>query len=85
MKLTPAQAAALANIARHSGQMPLYAVKGRMVDKYRVARTLRDKGLVTITNAGRDSSDYLLFTAAGRAAYDAIIARAAIARAEARP
>jgi len=48
--------------------MRLSWIKGRMVNCYRVARSLEDKGLVTRKNAGRDSGDYLYITDKGRAA-----------------
>lgn len=67
--LTGPQRAALSRIATEpEGSMPLRWIKGRMVNCYRVARSLEDKGLVTRTNAGRDSGDYLYITDAGRAA-----------------
>lgn len=68
MKLTKPQHAALMRIAREpEGSMPLRWIEGRMVNCYRVARSLEDKGLVTRKNAGRDSGDYLYITDAGRA------------------
>lgn len=68
-KLTKPQKAALVRIAQDpDGSMPLSWIKGRMVNCYRVARSLEDKGLVTRTNAGRDCNDYLHITPAGRAA-----------------
>lgn len=69
MKLTHPQWAALSRIALEpEGSMPLRWIKGRMVHCYRVARSLEDKGLVTRTNAGKDSGDYLRITDAGRSA-----------------
>lgn len=69
MKLTEPQRRALERIAHEpEGSMSLNWIEGRMVNCYRVARSLEDKGLVTRTNAGRDSADYLHITAAGRAA-----------------
>lgn len=69
MKLTPPQRAALGRIALEpEGSMPLRWIKGRMVNCYRVARSLEDKGLVTRKCAGRDSGDYLYITPTGRAA-----------------
>lgn len=68
MKLTAPQRAALTRIAQEpEGSMPLFWIKGRAVNCYRVARSLEDKGLVTRTNAGRDSADYLHITDQGRA------------------
>lgn len=66
--LTKPQRAALSRMALEpEGSMPLRWIKGRMVNAYRVARSLEGKGLVTITNAGRDSGEYLHITDKGRA------------------
>lgn len=69
LTLTEPQRAALSRIALEpNGSMPLRWIRGRMVNAYRVARSLEEKGLVTLTNAGRDSADYLHITAKGHAA-----------------
>jgi len=73
--LTKPQLAALSRFeAEPDGSMRLKRIASRMVDAYRVARSLEDKGLVTLTNAGRDSPDYLHITARGRAALEAATA-----------
>jgi DNA-binding PadR family transcriptional regulator len=69
MRLTAPQHAALSRIALEpNGYMPLRWINCRMVNCYRVARSLEEKGLVTRTCAGRDSPDYLHITPKGREA-----------------
>lgn len=68
MAITKPQRAALALIIENGGSMRMNLIKGRKVDKYRISRSLEDKGFVTRTNAGRDCPDYLHITDKGRAA-----------------